>query len=861
MVVPQQCRHQLLEMAHSGHLGVRKTLQRLRAHFYWKHMKTDVARFVKECHPCQVAGKPNQPVPVSPLKPIPVMKNPFERILVDIVGPLPKTSAGHSYLLTILDSATRYPEAIPLRTIHAKVVVRELLHFFTRFGLPLEVQTDQGTNFMSKIFKQSLTELGIAHVVSSAYHPQSQGALERYHQTLKSMMRKFCEETGQDWDKGVPFLLFATRDVPTESLGFSPHELIFGHQVRGTLMLVKERWSGAVGPPPPNVLKYVIDFKERLAKSLNVAHANLTKAQSNMKEWYDKKARERSFKENDEVLVLLPFQGHPLSVKFSGPYKVCKQVGETDYLVETPDRRKSHQLCHVNMLKPYHRPQPLPSLACSLIQVEDDTGSDKINLPPCVTQWSQENSDALSQLEEKLSHFTPSQTSQLMSLLQKYPSVFDDSPGQTNLTYHDIDVGDSKPVKLPPYRVHPSRHQAMQDEIQYMLDRGLITPCISEWSSPVTLVPKPDGSFRFCVDYRKVNSLTKADTYPLPRVDDCIDAIGRAGFITKLDLMKGYWQIPLTERAKEISTFVTPHGTYKFEVMPYGLKNAPATFQRLMNKLVAGIDNCAVYIDDLIIYTDTWEQHLLQLEKVLASLAEASLVLNLKKCEFVKAHVQYLGYIVGQGKVFPPLSKVEAIAKIPRPAQKRDLQRFLGMIGYYRRFVTNFSDVTAPLTELLKKGKKFEWTPECEHAFQTVKSLLTNRPILHSPDFGNSFKLATDSSNIGAGAVLLQADQNDVDHPVCYFSRKFNTAQQNYSVVEKELLALILALEFFSAYLPPSGPVITVYTDHHPLKFLDKFKNKNQRLTRWSLLLQEYNLDVRHVKGVHNVLADGLSRV
>ena len=633
LVVPQQCRRQLLEMAHAGHLGVRKTLQRLRAHFYWKHMKTDVTHFIKECHPCQVAGKPNQPVPVSPLIPTPVLNPPFQKILIDIVGPLPKTSSGYSYLLTILDAATRYPEAIPLRTIHAKVVVRELLHFFTRFGLPLEVQSDQGTNFMSKLFEESLKELGIAHIVSSAYHPQSQGALERYHQTLKSMLRKFCEETGQEWDKGVPFLLFATGEVPTESLGFSPHELIFGHHVRGPLMLVKERWSGAVGPPP-SVLQYVIDFKERLAQGLQMAHTNLTQAQGNMKEWYDRKARERSFQENDEVLVLLPIQGHPLSAKFLGPYKVCKRVSETDYLVETPDRRKRHQLCHVNMLKPYHRPHPLPSVVCSLIQVESEIEGDELSLPPCfqsVTQWSEENSDALAQLSEKLSHFTPPQSAELVSLLQKYPSVFGDSPGQTNLTFHDVDVGDSKPVKLSPYRVHPSRLQAMQDEIKYMLDRGLITPCTSEWSSPVTLVPKPDGSFRFCVDYRKVNTLTKSDAYPLPRVDACIDAIGNAKFITKLDLVRGYWQIPLTERAKDISTFVTPQGTYRFEVMPYGLKNAPATFQRLMNQLVTDIENCAVYIDDLVVFSDTWEDHLVHLEKVLARLSEASLELNLKK--------------------------------------------------------------------------------------------------------------------------------------------------------------------------------------------------------------------------------------
>lgn len=183
-----------------------------------------------------------------------------------------------------------------------------------------------------------------------------------------------------------------------------------------------------------------------------------------------------------------------------------------------------------------------------------------------------------------------------------------------------------------------------------MLERNLIQPCVSEWSSPVTLVPKPDGAYRFCVDYRKVNALTNADTYPLPRVDACIDNIGNA----QLDLVRGYWQIHLIERAKDISMFVTPQGTFHIEVMPYGLKNAPATFQRLMNHIVNGIPGCTVYIDDLVIFSNTWHAHLSQLSSVFTRLADASLVLNLTKCEFVKAKVQYLGYIVGRGRVYPP---------------------------------------------------------------------------------------------------------------------------------------------------------------------------------------------------------------
>lgn len=322
--------------------------------------------------------------------------------------------------------------------------MKELLMFFTKFGLPREIQSDQGTNFTSRLFKKSMQELGVLHVISSAYHPQSQGDLERYHQMLKSMLRKYCNEPGNDWDKGVPFLLFATREVTTESLGFSPNELVFGHEVRGPLRLVKEMWS--VGTQPPtDVLKYVMEFKERLSHSLEVAQSNLKQSQQTMKERYDKNAREREFNENDEVLVLLPLPGHPLSAKFCGPYRVCRRISVTDYLIETPDRRKSHQICHINMLMPYVRPQPMPSVVCSLVAaVERTADTDEESSPlsfESAAQW-QSNKAELRELSEKLSHLNTDQTSGLVGLLSNFPSVFGDAPGKTALTSHDIDVGE-----------------------------------------------------------------------------------------------------------------------------------------------------------------------------------------------------------------------------------------------------------------------------------------------------------------------------------------------------------------------------------------------------------------------------------
>lgn len=276
-----------------------------------------------------------------------------------------------------------------------------------------------------------------------------------------------------------------------------------------------------------------------------------------------------------------------------------------------------------------------------------------------------------------------------------------------------------------------------------------------------------------------------------------------------------------------------------------------------MNKITEGLEGCVTYIDDVIIYSDTWEEQLHRLEALLQKLACANLVAHLSKCEFVRATVQYLGFIVGFGEVAPSTAKIEAICQFPSPKTKRKLQRYLGMVGYYRKMILNFSDIVSPLTELLKEGLKYEWSQNCEIAFGKVKAILTQRPIFRTPDFNKPFMLAVDASNVGAGSVLLQ-EHKGINFPVCYYSKKLSSAQCNYSTIEKELLSLILALKHFSVYI--NGPIV-VYKHHHPLKFLDKFWNKNHRLTRWSLILQEYDLEIWHVKGETNVIADCLSRL
>ena len=353
IVVPKIYHREVISIAHdspmAGHLGVRKTHDRILSHFWWPTLRKDVSEYCRSCHTCQVVGKPNQKIPAAPLKPIPAFDEPFSRVIVDCVGPLPKTKSGNQYLLTIMCASTRFPEAIPLRNIKAKTILQAITKFFTLVGLPKSIQSDQGSNFTSGLFQEVMYKLGIEQYTSSAYHPESQGALERFHQTLKDMIRTYCLDFEKDWDEGVHLLLFAAREAVQETLGFSPFELVFGRTVRGPLKLLKAKWLN--DETDTNLLDYVSKFKCKLNRASEIARENLTEAQTKMKKWYDKDAKSREFSPGDKVLVLFPIPGHPLQARYHGPYVIESKVGEVDYIVKTPDRRKSRQLCHINMLR------------------------------------------------------------------------------------------------------------------------------------------------------------------------------------------------------------------------------------------------------------------------------------------------------------------------------------------------------------------------------------------------------------------------------------------------------------------------------------------------------------------------------
>ena len=860
LILPKQCRKTVLELAHdipmAGHQGRDKTRQRILRRFYWPSVFQDIENFCKSCRICQKASK--QRVKAAPLISLPVISEPFSRVAMDIVGPLPRSKAGHRYILVLCDYATRYPEAIALRSIDDEHIAEELMKLFSRVGVPKEILTDQGSNFTSQLLAELYRLLGVKGIRTSPYHPQTDGLVERFNQTLKGMLRKTVQEEGKDWDKMIPYLLFAYREVPQSSTGFSPFELLYGRDVRGPLDILRETWE-ASSKSDETVVSYVLETQRRLKEMADIAGENMLESQEEQKRWYDRRARLREFKRGDPVLVLLPTTADKLMAQWQGPYQVLAREGKVTYLVDMHDRKKRRRVFHVNMLKAFHvRTEAVGYMEEDILEGVDD-----------IPVWKEEVATE-AQFGEELSVEQLGQVKgveqlgQVKEVLKEFrkQSIFSNRPGRTHLLQHRIKTGEARPVRMPQYRLPHAYRELVDKELQEMEEGGIIETSNSEWASPIVLIKKKDGTMRFCIDYRRLNAVTQVEAYPMPRIDDIIDRLGKAQFISTLDLTRGYWQMPVATEDRAKTAFVTPKGLYQFKMMPFGLNGAPASFQRLTDMLVKGCEEyAAAYLDDIVIFSQTWKEHLGHLKSILKRIGKANLTVKAAKCQFRMKQCVYLGHVVGNGMVQPEGSKVNAVKSFPQPETKHQVRGFLGLTGYYRRFIPDYAAIATPLTDLTRKSSPnvVVWDEKCAEGFERLKNYLCSSSVLRSPDFTKPFVLQTDASDRGAGAVLSQCDSKGEEHPVAYYSRKFLPREERYSTVEKECLAIKLAVTAFRVYL--LGRKFTIQTDHRSLEWLDRLKDSNPRLCRWSLGLQPYQYTVVHRPGKANGNADSLSRI
>ncbi|KAJ4717067.1 Retrovirus-related Pol polyprotein [Melia azedarach] len=445
---------------------------------------------------------------------------------------------------------------------------------------------------------------------------------------------------------------------------------------------------------------------------------------------------------------------------------------------------------------------------------------------------------------------------------------------------HKIYLEDNaKPSRQMQRRLNPNMKDVVRNEVLKLLDVGIIYPISdSTWVSPTQVVPKKSGvtvvknenneliptrttaGWRMCIDYRKLNSMTRKDHFPLPFMDQILERVAGHEFYCFLDGYSGYNQIEIAPEDQEKTTFTCPFGTFAYRRMPFGLCNAPATFQRCMLSIFSDMVErfLEVFMDDFSVFGDSFDDCLSKLQKVLIRCKEKNLVLNWEKCHFMVTHGIVLGHIVSSKGIEVDRAKIELIANLPIPKSVKDVRSFLGHAGFYRRFIKNFSVISKPLCNLLSKDTLFEWTESCQEAFVKLKSMLTSAPIMQPPDWTLPFEIMCDASDYAVGAVLGQR-KDKKPYVIYYASKTLNSAQVNYSTTEKELLAVVFALDKFRSYLV--GSPIVVFSDHAALKYLLSKKDAKPRLIRWILLLQEFDLTIQDKKGVQNVVADHLSRL
>ena len=438
----------------------------------------------------------------------------------------------------------------------------------------------------------------------------------------------------------------------------------------------------------------------------------------------------------------------------------------------------------------------------------------------------------------------------------------------TNSLAHTINTTSDNPINVKNYRYPFKLRNEVSKQVQDMKNQGIITPSNSPWNAPIWIVPKKSGKdgqpkWRLVIDYRQLNDVTVGDSYPLHNITDILDQLGQSKYFTIIDLQSGYHQIPMDPKDAQKTGFSTEEGHFQFSRMPFGLKTAPATFQRLMDNVLAGLlgTRCFVYLDDIVVYARDLDEHTEKLTEVFSRLSEHNLKINPSKCEFLKKEVIYLGHNITTEGCRPNNDKVKSIINFQPDGLRtaKQVKEFMGMVGFYRKFIPNLSEIAQPLFKLLKKNQPFIWTFEQQNAYQNLKRCLSSSPLLKYPNFDLPFVISTDASQYALGAVLSQEYDGNL-YPIAYYSRGLNVHEVNYAVIEKEALAIICAMENFRPYVYGTHFKLIIKTDHKPLKWLFNVKDPGSRLLRWRLKLENYNYEIQYVSGKNNSVADALSR-
>ncbi|KAL8563286.1 hypothetical protein ACOMHN_058784 [Nucella lapillus] len=470
------------------------------------------------------------------------------------------------------------------------------------------------------------------------------------------------------------------------------------------------------------------------------------------KRQFDKRVRRQNLKQGDKVLLLLPTDHNKILMHWKGPFDITEKVSHQDYRIDVNGKQK---LFHANLLRKYTQRESQPATLAAVIDGRE--GDPEVEGEILIPEFRSGETYRDVSLHEGLSG---DKKEEARRLLRQFSESLTDKPGKTTLETYTVELTTKQPVHVKAYPIPYATRQVVEEEVEKMLELGVIEPSRSPYSAPVVIVRKKSGEHRFCVDYRRLNNVTKVDAEVIPNVEDLFAQIStpKSKYFTRIDLSKGYWQIALSEDSKEATAFSTPTGLFQWRVLPFGMVNAPAVFTRMMRKLLKGLKGVENFMDDILIASETWEEHMSQLAEVLLRLRRANLTARPTKCQIGYPDLEFLGFVVGENTKQPEKSKIERMLSSARPKSKTEVRSLLGLIGFYREFVPNFAAITSPLSDLTKKGQPpvVQWTEAAEKALKTVKERLGTYPILKLPDMSKQFTLRTDASGVGLGAVLLQ---------------------------------------------------------------------------------------------------------
>jgi len=755
LIVPTDRRRNVFDVAHSsvfsGHLRELKTKQRIKMSFYWPGMTANIKQWCNECQECQLRARSRTTdrVPITPIARAPL---PFHTLNMDVIGPI-QDKAPYPWILTIVDSCTRWPSVFLLKSLTARAVCECLITMFANVGVASVIISDRGTNFTSQMTAEFLKRLGCAPRLLSPSHPQASGLVERFNSTYKGMLAHVVRENPGTWHKLVPLVVWSTREVPNATTGVSPYQMVYGRVPRGVLAVLKESWSGDCAIAPnlaQSTVTYLQDLKERLELSAEYAREHSFNAQQRYADVYNLRAKDKSFVVGERVVVLVRDSTNKVYSRWKMG-TVQRVLSKHSYLVDMGDGSVRH--LHANYMRKF-----VAKVQSVVIVREDETNKDfgRICYPPSKLYGGGALPSQL-MTREQVGPITGDQYVLLLKLLDEFADVFVNKPGLCTLVEHRIKTTpDFKPKGFKAYKIPEVLQREVDRQIDQLLEWGFIEPSHSPMASPVVCALKKDQSIRLAVNYIYLNKFTVADAFPMPNADDVMWRICQSNYISCFDARSGYWQVPMCEEDAWLTSFITHRGLYQWKRCPFGLRNSAASFVRMIGMVLKPIADVAeAYVDDVGVHSQGWDKHLHDLVAYLTVMREANLTLNLKKSTFAKPEVKMLGHIIGSGKHRPDPDKTAVLQELERPRTKAELRRLLGMFGYYRAYVADYAEICKPLTDLTGKEVPVDipWNESQTQAYEQLRQAMCSPPVMMAPRWGQPFYLQTDACGVVVGAA------------------------------------------------------------------------------------------------------------